>query len=194
MTTTSFYDPSHVNNVTIPNEITGISSIDWDFNSDIISTEACAISKKPLYTISGLWMEKFLSNTSQLWCTGYKIPNTGQSVVGIEFLLDIERAARIEDLVIQLTLNGEFVGNNYASTINPVQSDMYTGDFTTPLNPIGDLNIYGGPGDLWGTTSLTSANIADSTFGIVISFKSNVIYPHSDLAYIRQASLRITYA
>ena len=196
MTTTLFFNPTTNNQVTIPNEITGIPSIDWNFNTSAITPEVCATTKKPLYTISGLWMEKFLSNTSQLWCTGYKIPNNSQTVVGIELFLNVERASRIEDLIIQLTLGGNLIGNNYASTINPIQSSMYTGGGPTDLTPIpvGDINIYGGTADVWGTTGLTSSNIADPTFGVVISFKSNVIYPHRDLAYLHQASLRITYA
>jgi hypothetical protein len=194
MTTTSFYNPTAIRQVSIPNGVTGYNSIDWNFNNTIISPNAYAVSKKPLYTISGFWMEKFLSNTSQLWCTNLNIPNNTRPVTGIEFQLNIQRSSRIEDLIIQLTLNGDLIGENYASTVNPVQSDMYTGNIIEPLNPIGDYNIYGGSTDLWGTTSLTSSNIADPTFGIVISFKSNQIYPHTDIAYIDQVGIRITYA
>jgi len=196
MTTTNFYDPTQLNNVTIHNNVTGHDSIDWVTKNNTIVENNYAYTKKPLYTISGLWMEKFLSNTSQLWCTGYKIPDNGQQVQGIEFSLNLKRAARIEDLVIQLTLGGVLIGSNYASTINPVQSNMYTGGGPNdiPLTPVGDNYIYGGTLDLWGTTGLTSANIADSTFGVVVSFKSNIIYPHSDVAYLDQAGIRITYA
>jgi hypothetical protein len=116
------------------------------------------------------------------------------TILGVELELDIKRAARIEDLVIQLTLGGVVIGDNLASTVNPVQSDMYTGEFTTPLHPAGDIHIYGGPADLWGTDGLTATNIADSTFGAVVSFKSNPVYPHRDLAYLSQVTLRITYA
>jgi hypothetical protein len=193
MTTTTFTSPSTIANVSIPNDVVPMNpSIDWNFNPTTIALGAEAVSSKSLYTISGLWMEKFLSNTSQLWCTGYNFSNTGRTVLGIEFQLGMQRASRIEDLLIQLTLGGELIGNNYASTVNPVQSDMYTGDLTTPT-PVGDINIYGGSADLWGAT-LTSANIADPTFGVVISFRSNIIYPHRDICYVNQASLRITYA
>jgi len=195
MNTTKFYNPSTVANVPVANDIVPANpSIDWNFNPTAVSPGAYATSTKPLYTISGLWMEKFLSNTSQLWCTGYNITDINRTVVGIELQLNVLRAARIEDLVIQLTLNGELIGDNYASTINPVQSNMYTGDYTTPLTPVEDLSIYGNSADLWNTHGLTAANIADSTFGIVISFRSNVIYPHRDIAYLNQASIRVSYA
>jgi len=193
MTTTAFLLPTTVNQVTIPNEITGVPSIDWKDLNYISGTGSYAVSKRPLYTISGLWMEKFLSNTSQIWLTGFHIPANANQLTGIEFQLGIQRAARIEDLLIQLTLNGELIGDNLASLVNPVQSNMYTGDFTEPLNPIGDYNIYGGATNLWGTT-LTSIDITDPTFGVVISFKSNTTYPHSDIAYVDQAAVRATYA
>jgi len=186
--------------IAVPNEITGISSISWKNLENISDNSSYAISAKPLYTISGLWMEKFLSNTSILYLTGFNFPNTGQTVAGIELQLHILRSARIEDLVIQLTDGGLdangmpiMIGDNLASTINPVQSDMYTGDNTAPPQPVGDFNIYGGPDNLWGAT-LSSADIASPTFGVVISFKSNQIYPHTDLAYVNQIALRITYA
>jgi len=193
MTTTAFLFPTTVNQVSIPNEITGIPSIDWTGLEYISNTGSYAVSKRPLYTISGLWMEKFLSNTSQIWLTNFNIPTNPNTLTGIEFQLNIQRAARIEDLIIQLTLNGELIGENQASWVNPVQSDMYTGDFTEPLNPVGDYNVYGGQTNLWGTT-LTNTDVTDPTFGVVISFKSNTTYPHSDLAYVDRVALRTTYA
>jgi hypothetical protein len=194
MTITDFYNPTTVTNVPVPNTIVPQNpSIDWNYNPTALGPGAYATSTKPLYTISGLWMEKFLSTTSELFCTGFKIPTTSNTVIGIEFQLNVLRQSRIEDLLIQLTLGGNLIGNNYASTINPVQSDMYTGALFEPLKPVGDLNIYGGHTDLWGTT-LTAADIADPTFGVVVSFKSNAIYPHRDTVYLDQASLRITYA
>ena len=193
MTTIAFLPPTTINQISIPNEITGIPSIDWQGLEYISNTGSYTVSKKPLYTISGLWMEKFLSNTSQIWLTGFNIPTNSSTLTGIEFQLNIQRAARIEDLIIQLTLNGELIGDNQASWVNPVQSDMYTGDFTEPLNPIGDYNIYGGPTNLWGTT-LSNVDVIDPSFGVVISFKSNTTYPHSDIAYVDQVAVRTTYA
>jgi hypothetical protein len=187
------YTPSLIQNKTIPNSITGIPSIDWNFDSTTLSENADAVTKKPLYTISGLWMEKFLSNTSELWCTGFNIPFSTNTIQGVELVLHVVRSARIQDLKIQLTIDGVTeAGLNYASTINPVQSDTNTG-YAEPVVPIQDLHTYGGIADTWGLT-LTPSQISNSTFGCVLSFKSNTLYPHSDLAYIDQVALRITYA
>ena len=191
--TKQFINPSQVVNVSSFNSVTQTNSIDWIFNHGIIAGNNTAVTASRIYTRAGFWQEKFRTVTSELWMTHLKLPDYNMNVVGVEFLLDMQRQARIEDLVIQLTLGGVLIGDNLASTVNPVQSDMYTSETTTPLNPVGDYNIYGGPSNLWGAT-LTSANIADPTFGVVVSFQSNIIYPHSDLAYINQVGLRITYA
>jgi hypothetical protein len=193
MPTTNFYSPSLLINRTVFNSETNQNSIDWNYNGRI-SQNNYATTSKPLYTISGIWMERFLSNTSQLLCVNLGIPNAGRSVQGIEFNLVMERYGRVEDLIIQLTKGGVPIGNNLASTVNPVIANMYTGDnMEAPAPYPGNDYTYGSPTDLWGTT-LTSADVADPTFGIIVSFKSNVAIPHRDLAYLYQLGIRITYA
>ena len=132
MTTTPFRIPTTVMQISVPNEITGIPSIPWKNLEYVTSNDSYAVSAKPLYTISGLWMEKFLSNTSILYLTGFNFPDTEQTVTGIELQLHVLRSARIEDLVIQITEGGLGLdgmpipqGENIASIINPVQSSMY---------------------------------------------------------------------
>ena len=194
MTTTAFYQPTSVTNVTIHNDVTHQDSIDWNHNG-AISSNNYAVTSKPLYTISGLWMEKFLSNTSQLWCTHLNIPNANRTVQGIEFNLIMERYGRAEDLIIQLVYNGVVIGENRAITTDPAVANMYTADSPDPPIPQpGNDHTYGSPTDLWGTTGLTSAMVADSTFGILVSFRSNAVIPHRDLAYLYQLGIRITYA
>ena len=195
MTATNFQTSTSLTSVTSFNSIINQYSIPWNYNSTVLSENACAVTVRPLYTMSGFWQEKFQSSTDQLWLTDYKIPNptTYTTIQGIELELDIKRAARIEDLVIQLTLGGVLIGNNLASIINPVQADMYTAERAIYPVPVPDYSIYGNSTNTWGTT-LTSSQIADPTFGVVISFQSNVIYPHRDLAYLHKARLRVTYA
>jgi hypothetical protein len=188
--TTRYYNPTtiieHSEETDLIQPIIG-----WNINGEITPTN-CITSKQPLYTISGLWMEKFLSNTAELWCTNLNIPDAELPVAGIEFYLDMHRFSRIEDLRIQLRLNNDYIGNNIASPINPVQSNMYTGENSPLLPIIGDVNTYGGPTELWGNT-LTSADISSESFGIAISFRSNQIYPHRDLVIINQIGIGITY-
>lgn len=191
--TTTFFIPRTIAQVHSVNDITNAPSIEWNHSEEAISMTSYAVTAKPLSTISGIWMEKFLSNTSELWCTNFNIPDTEQDVVGVELQLNVRRAARIQDLVIQLTYDGNLIGDNLASLINPVQTDMYTGEFTTPLEPVKDYNIYGNSDNTWGAT-ITSAMLSDPSFGVVISFQSNQVIPHSDLVYVDQLALRFTYA
>lgn len=185
-----FYNPTLITEFGEQNDLIQ-PLIGWNINR-IITPNNCATSKQPLYTISGLWMEKFLSNTTELWCTNLNIPDTGLPVTGIHFLLDMHRFSRIEDLRIQLRLNDDYIGINMASLADPVQSNMYTGE-NSPLIPIiGDVNVYGGSTEMWGTT-LTSTQLANASFGIAISFRSNQVYPHRDLAIINQIGVGITY-
>ena len=197
MTTTAFLNPTKLSNLNIPNTVTGYPSIDWITKNNTILENNYAVSSKPLHTISGLWMEKFLSTTSELYCTGYNFTDTGLTITRIELALTIQRASRIQDLKIKLVLNGVEIANsnNLASTINPVQSNMYVGTGPTDVYPVpvGDYNVYGGDLSLWGV-NLTSTQIADPTFGVVVSFHSNQIYPHTDLVYLDQVALRVTYA
>jgi hypothetical protein len=138
-------------------------------------------------------MEKYLSKTHQLWCTGLNIQLDTRPIVGIELLLDMKRVSRIEDLLIQLTLNDELIGNNMASPVDPVQANMYTGDNSPLLPIIGDYNIYSGTTELWGLDNLTNEQISDSSFGFVLSFRSNQVYPHRDIVTINQIGLGIIY-
>lgn len=195
MTTTPFYSPSNIAQVTNYNNVTDQPSIDWQHSELAINTNSYAVTKSSLYTISGLWMEKFRSETSELWCTGLRIPEQpeGTTITGIEVQLNVQRVARVQDLLIQLTLDGELIGENRASNINPVQSNMYTADNTILPVPINDYNIYGGNSDMWGT-ELTAYDVSTDTFGVVISFQSNDIIPHRDLVYVDQLAVRVTYA
>ena len=190
---TQFQSPTIITQVESFNEVIQRASIPWIHSENIINKDEFAVSTRPLHTISGFWQEKFYSETHRLMTSGYNFTDTDQTVVGIEALISIQRLARIQDLVIQLTIDGELVGDNLASTINPVQADQYTAEVTIPLDPVGDINIYGGGDNTWGR-EWTSADIANPTFGIAVSFRSNQIIPHSDLVYLDQVALRITYA
>lgn len=193
MALTNFLTPTIITQLANTNNITGKPSIPWANPNLIKSNDVFAVTEGCLYTISGFWSEKFFSETNQLHATGFGFADTHAQVLGIELQLNVQRKARIQDLVIQLMLNGQLIGDNLASTINPVQNNMYTADTTVPLNPVGDFHIYGGGDNLWGT-NLTSTNIADPSFGVAISFRSNDTVPHHDQVYLDQVALRITYA
>ena len=188
--TTHFYYPNTITEYSDQNDLIQ-PLIGWNINGTL-SPDNCITSKQPLHTISGLWMEKFLSHTNELWCSRFNIPDTGLPVTGIELYLDMNRFSRTEDLRIQLILNDAYIGDNMASPVDPVQSNMYTGENSPLLPIIGNTNVYGSPTDMWGTT-LTSAEISNDSFGVAISFRSNQVYPHRDLVIVKQIGIGITY-
>ena len=153
----------------------------------VTSSESYAESKDPLYTISGLWMERFRSKTNQIWTTNYAFSDVIGTITGIEVQINIKRNARIEDLVIQLTLHGKLIGDNRA--IQQTSQESFMSGIAQPT----DFFVYGGPNDMWGTL-LTVGDINDPSFGVVISFQSNETLPHRDLVYINQLGMRVIYS
>ena len=93
---------------------------------------------------------------------------------GIEVELTSIRGNRVQDYTVQLVLNGVLVGDNIAdpSTDN--------------------IKIYGSSTNLW-NSSIAITDVSNATFGVVIAFRSNVTIPHSDLGYLDQLRMRITY-
>jgi hypothetical protein len=171
-TTTAFLIPSTVTQVTDDNGIAWsnvLGSVDRD-----PSGSQSAVTSKELYTISGLWQERFASKTNQLWFTNFSFSPVGTTLYGIEVELTATRGNRVQDYTVQLVLNGVLVGDNIAdpSTDN--------------------IKIYGSSTNLW-NSSIALTDVSNATFGVVIAFRSNVTIPHSDLGYLDQLRMRITY-
>lgn len=150
----------------------GFPTCSWDHSESIISKDNYAITVKPLETIPGVNGILYRNATSQLWTSGYNFNNTG-TIVGIEVLLNAQRLARVQDYVVQLCLNGELIGDNKAN------------------EDLSNSKVYGSNTDLWGTE--LTADMLNTTFGVVLSFQSHMYYPHRDLGYIDQVSIRVHY-
>ena len=162
-------------------------SISWT-NLDVASScDTYSISSEPLYCISGLWQERFRTKTNQLIATNFNIPIMSSVISGIEIQTHVLRKARIEDYIIQLTLNGELIGVNRADMTSSQEA------YWENKQQVGDYHIYGGADDLWGT-NLTTNDLQNSTFGVVIAYQSNERIPHRDLVFFNQLAIRINFA
>ena len=186
----TIYNPTTFSQVMTTSDATGYNSIAWNHENSI-NTISAAYTESALHTISGMWFEKFLSYTNQLWCTGFNIPVTTDQIAGVELIIEVQRAARIQDSVIQLTYQGQLIGENYA-ILAPIITDVNTGNTISPIQTP-DLHVYGSPTDLWGV-SITPEMMADPSFGVVVAFGSNPMMPHRDIPYLSQVALQITYA
>lgn len=104
--------------------------------------------------------------------TGFQFIDLPNIISGIEVKINMNRFGRITDETIQLCLNGSLIGDN--------QADL-------DLHPI---KLYGGETELWNTT-LSQANIQNSTFGVVLRFQSHPRWPHKSNAMIDSVQIRI---
>jgi hypothetical protein len=190
MTTTSFYIPTSFDQVQTVSDATGYVSLPWE-NAVTVTPNNPTYTANGLHTISGMWFEKYLSYTNQLWCTNFNIPTLSGDILGVELEIFVERAARIQDSVIQLAYNGELIGDNHA-ILAPIVTDINTGNTISPIQTQ-DYHIYGAADNTWGY-SLTPEIVSDPSFGVVVAFGSNPTIPHRDIPYLSQVGLRITYA
>ena len=159
------------------NQVSTDGSIDWTHPNGSLGKDSFqyAVTSKPLHTISGLWQERFASMTSQLWFTNFPFAPTGSRLLGIEVQINAIRGARVQDYIVQLVLGGNRIGDNIA--------DAHTDNY----------KIYGAPDNIWNSPT-TLINTIDPTFGVVIALRSNVTIPHTDLGYIDNVAMRITYS
>ena len=171
-TTTQYLIPATVTQVSDDNGIAW-SNILGSVARDPAGSQY-AVTSKELHTISGLWQERFASKTNQLWFTNFSFAPVGSTLLGIEVQFNSIRANRVQDYMVQLVLNGALVGDNIAdpSTYN--------------------VKTYGSPTNLW-NSNISIGNATSATFGVAISFRSNVTIPHKDLGYLDQVRMRITY-
>ena len=171
-TTTAFLTPGTVTQVTDDNGIAWLNVL-GSVGRDPTGAQY-AITSKELHTISGLWQERFASKTNQLWFTNFPFAVSGTTLYGVEVQFNSIRANRVQDYIVQLVLNGALVGDNIA---DPSTDNVKT---------------YGSSTNLW-NSGVTLTDMSNPTFGVAISLRSNVLTPHSDLGYLDQARMRITY-
>jgi hypothetical protein len=113
-----------------------------------------------------------VQKTYFLKITNFDFQNVPSTIASIELRLSMKRHGRITDDTVQLTLNNQLIGSN--------QGDLN-------LDP---TKIYGGEYILWDST-LSTADILDPSFGIVLRFQSHPRWPHKSSPFIDSVELRI---
>lgn len=113
------------------------------------------------------------NHTYYIKLTGYVFFHLPNVISGIELKLSSQRAGRVTDDLVALTYNNEIIGENQGRLeINPI---MY----------------YGSENSLWGLSSVLPAVIQDSSFGVVLRFRSHPSWPHNDPMDLKSVQLRI---
>lgn len=135
-----------------------------DLRNTKTSRDLVHIARDPRHDIT--------EKTYYLKLTNFTFVNLPNILTGIEMKLSMNRYGRITDDEISLCLNNESIGEN--------QADLN-------LDPI---KIYGNESDKW-NTSLSIADIQNSSFGIILRFRSHPRWPHKCSALIDAVEIRV---
>jgi hypothetical protein len=146
-------------------EVDNFSSLkSLDGRSIKTSRDLLHIARDPRHNIK--------EKTYFLKVTGFNFINLPSTISGIELKITSNRYGRITDETIQLTLNNTVIGDNQASL---------------DLNPI---KIYGGTDNIW-NTNLTTTNLLNPSFGVLLRFQSHPRWPHKNSIMLDSVEVRI---
>lgn len=120
------------------------------------------------------------NKTRELWCTDFRITDAPGAITGITLTVVAQRNGRVMDEVIQLTYQGEKIGNN-----NFFYEQTAEGGLAVKNN-----TVYGGIADSWGV-ALTKETVEDPSFGVVLKFCAHPFYPHKSGFYLDTVSLTV---
>jgi len=161
-------------------------NIAWqDVNFAYLSSDPLANIETvaPLYHIARSPKLDLTYKTWYLECTGFNFNNLPDVITGISAIIIMDRGGRIVDDTIQLTYQGELIGNNKPAGIIDPRSGA------SLLAPITN---YGGVSDNWGVKNLTRETISDPSFGITVRYQSHPHWPHKTVPSLKSIQLQIT--
>lgn len=165
-TTISQYSEQSAENAHIRwDDVNNFSSLKYS-DGKFVKTERdlLHIAREPKHDIT--------EKTYYLRLTGFTFTNIPNIISGVEMRLTMNRFGRISDDTVQLCLNGDVIGNNFAD-VN--------------LEPI---TVYGSNSDLW-DSNINLISIQDASFGVVLRFKSHPLWPHKHSALIDSVEIRV---
>jgi hypothetical protein len=124
-----------------------------------------------------------LDKTYYLKCTNFGITDIGavESITGITLSLTAQRHGRIVDDTVCLIYQDQVISEN-KTNLSSVYGEGH-------LNNT-ELQIYGSANDMWGA-ELTEAIVTDPSFGVLLRFSSNPIYPHRDTMEVLKVLLTV---
>ncbi len=137
------------------------------------------ITSQPLIHISNPATGDIRTKSYSLICTNLQIQPI-DPVQGISVFVKSKRNGRVTDETVQLTYQGQPIGDNQVS----YESDE-NGKFQ-----IKDDNTYGGENDTWGV-EITPEMLQDPSFGVILKFSSHPYFPHKDQMILYGVSLTV---
>lgn len=112
------------------------------------------------------------NKTYFLKCTNFNFVNLPSVINGIELKITANRFGRVTDDTIQLCLDENLIGANKASL------------------DLSLIKTYGGTDDIW-NTNLQIADLQNSTFGVILRFRSHPDWPHSSNVLIDAIEIKV---
>lgn len=125
-----------------------------------------------LYHIARSPKPDIKNKTWFLRLTNFSFQNLPAVLSGIEVKVDARRYGRAQDETVQLCLNGNYIGDNFASP------------------DVAPQKVYGGQTELW-NSGIDIAAISNSTFGITVRFQAHKSWPHKDPILLDSVQIRI---
>ena len=172
----------------IPNSVS-LSSTDPDNEISWFSTPTTSLgflmnarwgTVRPLLHRSNSATGGLRDKTWAITCTNFNMNDLPEVITGLQLDLSGQRNGRIIDETIQLTYQGQPIGNNNFLYVLDSEGHFYLNNQTS----------YGGPTDLWGV-ELTPTILQDPSFGIILKFQSHPYYPHSGGMFLDTVSFTV---
>jgi hypothetical protein len=149
--------------------------VSWDANefSNLRNLDGRSVKTvRDLLHVSRDPRHDIVEKTYFLRVSNFNFSSLPSTLSGIETRITANRYGRITDDTVQFCLNGLLIGDNQA---------------TLDLSPI---KIYGSNESLW-STNLSMSDIQNSSFGVVVRFKSHPSWPHKCSALIDAIEIRV---
>lgn len=120
------------------------------------------------------------SQTYSLICTSFNMTELPDEITGISLKITGQRNGRVVDQQVQLTYQGQPVGDNKVDYETDSEGHILLLNDTT----------YGGPEDFWGA-EITREMLQDSSFGVILKFQNHPFYPHSCGMFLDSVSITV---
>jgi len=124
---------------------------------------------KPLTHVSNLSFGPKLDKTYYLKCTNFGFKGLTDALTGITLTLDTQRFGKIVDDTVCLVYKDQVISKNKTDLSTHREGQLRNGNVQT----------YGGETDLW-DAELTNEMVMDPSFGVLLRFASNPMYPHKE--------------
>ncbi len=135
---------------------------------------------RPLLHIPNSGRGAQLDKTYYLKCTNFGLKDLPSTITGISLSLYTQRNGKIVDDTVCLIHNDQIISDNKTSLLAAREGHIKNGN----------NQVYGGEQDLWGAT-ITKEMLEDNSFGVLLRFSSNPLYPHKEGMQVYKILLKL---